>query len=560
MVVFVNNEKKAIFIHNVKCGGCYMREILVNNYEFIDTHISSEIHENLPLFFNSLSEIDYFQDVDCHTIRKLGKYRFITTHQMFKDINFSEYFVFSFVRNPYDKLYSAYCYLKKKIYLSGNKIRNSFENINFYKTFRDFVINYNNLSNIAFFHAFIPQYEQFLDFSNNINIQYIGKQENLNDELINILNIIGFEDIKHIQKIYLNIKINNRSESKMDMLNDYTEDIFLFVNKFFEKDFEIFNYKKYDCFEEFKNSHFVNNNLQHISYYNKPTLNKYDLFVDINSMIKYKINTNRKIPNNIIQTYKNGKIHPHIHENIQRMLSINPTYNYYFITDEIGYQLIEKYFNNTTLEAFKKLKVGAAKGDFLRYIALYIYGGCYIDLDAGININLDNFIDMHVDMILLKDEYHLTLTNWCIFTTPHNDIIKITIEEMVRRIHNSEKNIILTTGPTLLTDVIYNYINKSNIFDILKTCNSNIRNDFLNSLHIYKDEIYNIYFLNSSDINKNKQIVFNMSNYSIDMLYPYEWKYNKLESIYTNPEKNITDDTSLALKGPLLLSVKADAP
>lgn len=99
-------------------------------------------------------------------------------------------------------------------------------------------------------------------------------------------------------------------------------------------------------------------------------------------------NNNSKIEKNIIQTYKNNNINTFIYNNIKRMLLLNNDYNYIFITDEIAIDLIKNNFDENTLSAFNKLNIGAAKGDFVRYIAMYVYGGVYLDLDASIETKL----------------------------------------------------------------------------------------------------------------------------------------------------------------------------
>jgi len=108
---------------------------------------------------------------------------------------------------------------------------------------------------------------------------------------------------------------------------------------------------------------------------------------------KIENNTESKIPRNVIQTYKHNKIHDFIYENIEKILEINNDYNYYLITDEIGIDLIKQHFDQRTLHAYNRLNLGAAKGDFLRYVAMYVYGGIYLDLDSSINTHLSSFID-----------------------------------------------------------------------------------------------------------------------------------------------------------------------
>ena len=96
--------------------------------------------------------------------------------------------------------------------------------------------------------------------------------------------------------------------------------------------------------------------------------------VKIPTFIKSKVaDTNKyNIPKIIIQTYKSDNIHEKIYKNIKNILAINPEYDYYLITDDIGRTLIEKNFEKDILDAYDKLNIGAAKGDFLRYISIYI--------------------------------------------------------------------------------------------------------------------------------------------------------------------------------------------
>ena len=88
------------------------------------------------------------------------------------------------------------------------------------------------------------------------------------------------------------------------------------------------------------------------------------------------------IPKKLIQTYHTNEVHPRVAVTIDQMLLDNPEYTYDLITDEAGAELIRTHFDQRVLCAFQKLKVGAAKGDFLRYVAMYIYGGVYIDMDS----------------------------------------------------------------------------------------------------------------------------------------------------------------------------------
>lgn len=175
-------------------------------------------------------------------------------------------------------------------------------------------------------------------------------------------------------------------------------------------------------------------------------------------------NMDSKIPRNLIQTYKDNKIHSFIRENIEKILETNDDYNYYLITDDIGIDLIEQHFDQRTLRAFNRLNLGAAKGDFLRYIAIYVYGGVYLDLDSNINTHLSSFIDPAIEHLFFMDG-GCNLQQWCFAACPNNPIILKIIQEMVNRIDNKEENIFLATGPTLFTDVVYNLIRNSHYYN-----------------------------------------------------------------------------------------------
>ena len=88
--------------------------------------------------------------------------------------------------------------------------------------------------------------------------------------------------------------------------------------------------------------------------------------------ITYKSKTT-KIPKIILQTYHTDKLHNVIQDHIDSFLAINNDYKHYLITDEIGIQLIKDNFDDNVLDAFLKLNIGAAKGDFLRYTLSGVY-------------------------------------------------------------------------------------------------------------------------------------------------------------------------------------------
>jgi len=225
-------------------------------------------------------------------------------------------------------------------------------------------------------------------------------------------------------------------------------------------------------------------------------------------------NLDSKIPRNLIQTYKDNKIHRFIQENLENILETNDDYNYYLITDDIGIDIIKQHFDQRTLDAFNRLNLGAAKGDFLRYIAIYVYGGIYLDLDSNINTHLSSFINPTLEHLFFMDR-NSNLQQWCFAASPNNPIILRIIEEMINRINNNEQNIFLATGPTLFTDVVYNLIEKSQYYNTTRILSPEERSrtfstNYNNGIVLYEDDP-NLQFTN--------KFQFRIDGYNFNMLY-----------------------------------------
>jgi mannosyltransferase OCH1-like enzyme len=199
-------------------------------------------------------------------------------------------------------------------------------------------------------------------------------------------------------------------------------------------------------------------------------------FIEIPTYIKTVLDKtnlqNNVIPKTIIQTYKTNKIHPYLHKNIMEIRKRNPDYDYRLITDSEGAFLIKNHFHERVFKAFEKLIIGAAKGDFIRYIVLFLYGGVYLDLDASIELELNTFIHPTDEFIFFING-DANLEQFCFMIRPKHPLMLKIIEEMVTRIENKEPNIFKATGPTLFNDVIYNTMNNTNIYDT----NKHISND-----------------------------------------------------------------------------------
>jgi mannosyltransferase OCH1-like enzyme len=206
-----------------------------------------------------------------------------------------------------------------------------------------------------------------------------------------------------------------------------------------------------------------------------------------NNLESTEITSGEGIPKIIIQTWKTNTVPQRYMTLIESVKANNPDYEYLFFTDES----IEKFFKTHYPEywnTFTKLPVKIQKIDFFRYVAVYHYGGFYLDLDISVLKPFDPLlqyscvfpVDEYIDMRLCKHPryksycekgHNFLLGQYAFGASPKHPFIKILID----RIHNnlnkyirqvdfaSEDYIYKTTGPDFVTDIYIDYKNKNGI-------------------------------------------------------------------------------------------------
>lgn len=190
-------ENKCIFIHIPKCAGISVSESLFGN--------------------------------------NAGDHMSILRYQLaFSEAEFDSYFKFTFVRNPFDRLVSAFFFLKRGGLNEGD--RNWAEaNIGRFNSFEDFVHNWVTKENVRTWKHFAPQYQYVFEPHNSkMQVDFLGFFENLE------------EDYRHIKvriKDSLDLQALNKSKNrKLDYQGYYTDSMRKIVEQVYYRDIELFGY------------------------------------------------------------------------------------------------------------------------------------------------------------------------------------------------------------------------------------------------------------------------------------------------------------------------------
>ena len=115
--------------------------------------------------------------------------------------------------------------------------------------------------------------------------------------------------------------------------------------------------------------------------------------------------------------------------------------------------------------------------DTVRYFFLYQYGGMYVDFDYEAIEPLDDILQHHTCCFASEPEEHtqlfgmdFCLNNGLIITTPHHPFIQKIIDCVMNKYpantvyKNKMEEVLLTTGPHMITDLYESYDNKDAIY------------------------------------------------------------------------------------------------
>jgi len=162
------------------------------------------------------------------------------------------------------------------------------------------------------------------------------------------------------------------------------------------------------------------------------------------------------IPKIIHQTFKTSHLPFLTRWHISRFRKKNPGYAYEFYDDERIEHFLANEFDSDVLALYRKINIGAAKADFFRYAILYRKGGIYVDIDSGINGNLDDFIRPDDVAIITHEGDPSLFAQWALIYSPGHPFLEKTIELVLENIRQNKypHDVHKMTGPTVYTQAI----------------------------------------------------------------------------------------------------------
>ncbi len=160
--------------------------------------------------------------------------------------DFDQFYKFTFVRNPWDRVYSAFSYLKGGGWNGDDKIWAD-ENLGEIDTFSEFVMDWLSVDKLGSHIHFWPQSKFICDRKGKPIIDYIGYFENIDDDFNYILKQLSLQP--------KTLKRTNTSK-RTDYTHVYTHEMKDKIAQIYSDDIKNFGY----TFESYNRTKVSNNN------------------------------------------------------------------------------------------------------------------------------------------------------------------------------------------------------------------------------------------------------------------------------------------------------------
>jgi len=169
------------------------------------------------------------------------------------------------------------------------------------------------------------------------------------------------------------------------------------------------------------------------------------------------------VPLMIYQSWHTNSVPAKMKENIDKLIKMNPEFDYYLYDDNKSREFILKYFGEEVVSAYDTIIPGAYKSDLWRYCILYMSGGFYLDIKFYSVVPLISLLE-YGPTIFVKDRSTCNSTKDDLFnafmvSTPKNEVFKYCINDIVFscRFKLYHRTMLDITGPGLLGRMMMKY-------------------------------------------------------------------------------------------------------
>jgi len=199
-----------------------------------------------------------------------------------------------------------------------------------------------------------------------------------------------------------------------------------------------------------------------------------------------------RIPKRIIQTSKSLALSLLEKAAVANVRLLNPDFEYLFFDDKQVEEFIDGVFPQYR-RVFDAFTVPIQKYDFFRYLAIYHFGGFYLDMDVFLASSLSELLDYGCVFpfegltinACLRDEYHMDwdLGNYAFGAAAGHPFLRAIIDNCVRaqtdlgwvqamgksvpRLFRDELQVLYTTGPWLVSRTLAEFPDASRQVKVL---------------------------------------------------------------------------------------------
>ncbi len=217
--LLISDKYRFIFIHNPKCAGTSIFELLKGHSNFLCRYNSSQPYYYLRKFFGESALLCNFgQHASALELKK-----------KIPEYKWNSYYKFGIVRNPYSRAVSFFYHIMNKPQSIRNELFRSLGNLT----------NYAKYLETAHFKD--TQHYYFTDGHDHLMVDKILKFENLSNEFPALL--------EHLELPSQKLPVINQAIQKRDYRNMLNADSLKIFNEIYHKDFLLFDYKKLEVSE-----------------------------------------------------------------------------------------------------------------------------------------------------------------------------------------------------------------------------------------------------------------------------------------------------------------------